>query len=230
MVLMGMDGPFGNLFLDDFDSNPFQCISRPVKSQVVQADGYNCGVGWLMFMYDTMLAFHKRPFILGGGPNDAVSHLGKYVHSQAWLKGEGTLSNEIKDVTNPLFRLVRTEMVLMMERMRWCYLLSKHCDVTRPSEWGSMIPKHKKYVESPEFLKHIQPILDLRNEDIKDWTNRQYTREANLQKKVTMGKKLPNLVSDPAMFLDPKSLATFWLERLDPGTDIGQAFIEKRKV
>jgi hypothetical protein len=85
MFLMGMRGPFGNLFVDTVATLPYPVIDRPLKSIFPQPNGYDCGVCWCLFMYDTMLLFHNRPFVVGGGQDDAFFHLGEYIHSNAYV-------------------------------------------------------------------------------------------------------------------------------------------------
>ena len=115
----------------------------------------------MLFIYDTILAFHHRPFTPEGRANtDAIHHLGHYYHTKEFLDNKCTADEEEENVTIPLCRLWRMEIMILIERIRWCYLSSKHCDITRPSDWGSMTDEHRQLVGSPGFVKFLKPILD----------------------------------------------------------------------
>ena len=63
MYMVGMDGPFGNLFLIDMESMPLPFLDRDRKVVFMQPNGYDCGLCWGLFVYDTLLAFEHRPFL-----------------------------------------------------------------------------------------------------------------------------------------------------------------------
>jgi hypothetical protein len=58
MYFLGTHGPFGNLFYDNLSTLPFKFLDRPAKSIAFQPNGYDCGICWCLFIYDTMLSMH----------------------------------------------------------------------------------------------------------------------------------------------------------------------------
>jgi hypothetical protein len=202
MFLMGMDGPFGNLFVDTTETIPYPIIYRPPKARFQQPDTWNCAVCWLLFAYDNILAFHHRPFMeTSCGDHDVQVHFGKYVHSKAWLTGKGTGQTETSKVVNPLLTLFRKEMVLIIEHMRWCFLLANHCDVIRLPSWGDIHQNHAAILDSTDHGKYVQPILDERNNDLNTPMHQLYLREKYLRKRVNDGSKIPALETDTKVFL-----------------------------
>jgi hypothetical protein len=221
MFLMGMDGPFGNLFVDTIKTMPYPIIYHPPNSRFRQPDNFNCGVCWVLFIYDTILAFHHRPFMeTSCGEHDVEANFGKYVHSKVWLSGRGTERNEIMRVVNPILTLFRKEMVLMIERMRWCFLLANNCDVTRHSSWGDIHQNHAAILDSTDHGKYVQPILDERNNDLNTPVHQLYLREKYLRKRINDGTKVPALETNTEVFLTPLLLAEMYLEKIKPGGDL----------
>jgi hypothetical protein len=182
MFLMGVHGPFGNILTDTFESLPFQFINRSVKSISFQGNGFDCGICWCLFIYDTVLALHNRPLlipILGTGKvdvkkllvMDATYHFGHYIHSSAFLANPKSV---------PLCFLWCMEMLLLIERLRWCYLSSKHCDITRPNNWGKPVEKHLLLLDSPDFKANIIPILKCRNQGSRTKVNALWKKEREM--------------------------------------------------
>ena len=141
MFLMGVEGPFGNILTDTFETLPFHFISRPIKSISFQGNGWDCGICWCLFIYDTVLALHNRPILIpisGMGKvyskrlltMDAKYHFGHYIHSPAFLANHKSVKKEKAEISGPLCLLWRMEMLLLIDRLRWFYLSSKHCDIT----------------------------------------------------------------------------------------------------
>ena len=106
MFLMGMEGPFGNLYVVTEKTMPFPLLYRAEKKKISQGNGYDCGICWCLFMYDTILAFHHRPYIMKGGSADAYAHMGNYVHSPEWLKGKRSMRDEQQYVSKPLCKIL----------------------------------------------------------------------------------------------------------------------------
>ena len=147
MYFLGTDGPFGNLFYDNLETLPFKFLSRPVRSISFQPNTWDCGLCWCLFIYDTMLAFHHRACMVSpSGKEDAVHFLGHFIHSKAFMDGQRSMDLEKKTVTQHLCKLWRFEMLQTIERLRWCYLSSRHCDITRPNDWGATTLDHQRLI------------------------------------------------------------------------------------
>ena len=174
------------------------------------------------FIYDTILAFHHRPFVSQGGSDDAFAHMGNYVHSEGFLKGKTSMRDESQYVIKPLCQLLRYEMVLMLERIRLCYILAQNCDVTRPSDWGTITKDHLDLLESTRYKKYHQhvgtPIHKL------------YVREKYLRKWVCDGKKVPSLMGDTSHLLNHKLLAEYYMKRIGKNGELTQVVANAAKA
>jgi hypothetical protein len=222
MYLMGMDGPYGNLFSTNLEDMPFPLLERPSRVVFKQPNNYDCGLCWGLFVYDTLLAFEHRPFLdKETCVDDAANFLGHFVHSQGFLKG-GSYSNETKNVLVPLCRLWRHECLLIIERIRYLYLAAKHCDITRPNEWGGMTEEHKSLVNSKTYDTHLKPILDMRDHQPRAPFHKLYLKEKYFRIRMGDKEKGPTLTTNPGMFLDFQKFAQFIRPRLLPDSTLGK--------
>jgi hypothetical protein len=215
MYFLGCNGPFGNLFKDTMESLPYKFINRPPRSISFQPNTWDCGICWCLFIYDTMLAMHQRAYmVIPSGKDDAVYHFGHYIHSKQFMNQELSSVREKTNVTTPLCKLWRHEMLEMIERLRWCFLSSRHCDITRPNDWGVTTAEHQLLLSNPLFVEHVKPVLDRRNEidnNPRSRINAVYTKEKQCRLKVLDGNKCPSIHPDPSLLLDYKRFAE-WLE------------------
>jgi hypothetical protein len=154
------------------------------QTPTIGGKGYHCEV----IVYDTILAFDKQVYMCKTtNVEDAQFHLGLYIHSQDFVKGTASTSNEWKQITKPLCSLWRYEMILLMERLRWCYLLSKYCDIERPMEWGTVTNAHNKLIASREFCTHLFPVIDRRKKSMSSKSNSMYVKECGIRKNCEPG-------------------------------------------
>ncbi len=223
MYLMGMDGPYGNLFSTNFEDMPFPLLERPQRVVFKQPNNYDCGLCWGLFVYDTLLAFEHRPFLdKETCVDDAANFLGHFVHSQGFLKKGGSYSHETKNVLVPLCRLWRHECLLIIERIRYLYLAAKHCDITRPNEWGGMTEEHKSLVNSKTYDTHLKPILDMRDHQPRAPFHKLYLKEKYFRIRMGDKEKVPTLTTNPGMLLDFQKFAQFIRPRLLPDGTLGK--------
>ena len=106
-----------------------------------------------------MLAFHQRAYMIKPvGKEDTYHYLGHFIHSKEFMDGGRSINKEKKMVTIPLCKLWRFEMLETIERLRWCYLSSKHCDITRPNDWGVTTADHQTLISGKAFIDNVLPV------------------------------------------------------------------------
>ena len=86
-------------------------------------------------------------------------------------------------------------------------ILANHCDVSRPSNWGTIRKEHKDLLDTNKFKLHLQPVLDRAVQDVGKPIHKVYLREKYFHKRVCDGSKVPSLVGDTSHFLVSKLLA-----------------------
>ena len=111
LYFMGMHGPFGNLFYDTLEIIPYKHLHRLDKTIFYQPNGYDCGLCWGLFIYDTIHAFRNQAFLVkntsASMKTDAYHCLGQYLHSEGFLNSEINSQDEWDNSRIPLCRLRR---------------------------------------------------------------------------------------------------------------------------
>jgi hypothetical protein len=208
MYFLGTHGPFGNLFYDNISTLPFKFLDRPIRSISFQPNTWDCGLCWCLFIYDTMLAFHHRAYMIAPvGKEDTSHYLGHFIHSKDFMDGKRSINLEKKMVTIPLCKLWRFEMLETIERLRWCYLSSRHCDITRPNDWGATTADHQTLISGQPFIDNVLPVINIRVEKTRPKINGVYLKEKKARMMVTDGKKFPSIDQQPILLLDIKRYA-----------------------
>jgi hypothetical protein len=116
LYFMGMHGPFGNLFYDTLETLPYKHLHHSEKTIFVQPNGYDCGMCWGLFIYDTVNAFRNRAFMVKNTSlkTDAYHFLGRYLHSEGFLNSEINSTDEWDNSRIPLCHLWQLEVLLMI--------------------------------------------------------------------------------------------------------------------
>jgi hypothetical protein len=146
------------------------------------------------------------------GKEDASHYFGHFIHSKNFMDGKRSINLEKKMVTIPLCKLWRFEMLETIERLHWCYLSSRHCDITRPSDWGATTVEHQTLISGEPFVKNVLPVINKRITSTRPKINGVYLKEKKARLMVTDGNKFPSIDQEPILLLDIKRYLA-WLER-----------------
>jgi hypothetical protein len=165
LLILALDGPFGSILSinEDFTSTiPYGFIQRDQREMFYSNMDNNGAEAWCMFMYDTMLSTNSKSLCVVETPDPLT--LGKHGHTRAYLQAnpltELMQSSESAFLTC-VYMLLREEMVLTVERLRYFYLynLNKGQAVMCPSRWGMVSEMHKSLMESTTYKQEIGPML-----------------------------------------------------------------------
>ena len=169
-----------------------------------------------------MLALHHRVYMVKPSGNaDATHYFGHHIHSKDYTDRKRSLDQEKKKVTTPLCKLWHYEMIRTIERLRWCFLSSRHCDITRPNNWGVTTKAHSDLITSKLFVDNVKPVINKRKIPTRSKVNALYAKEKTSQLKVTKGDQFPALHPRPSLLLDVKKYAEWLLQEVLPSGTLG---------
>ena len=204
---------------------PYKFLVRSPKLVAFQPNTWDCGLCWCFFIYDTMLALHHRVYMVKPSGNaDATHYFGHHIHSKDYTDRKRSLDQEKKKVTTPLCKLWHYEMIRTIERLRWCFLSSRHCDITRPNDWGVTTKAHSDLITSKLFEDNVKPVINMRKIPTRSKVNALYAKEKTARLKVTKGDKFPALHPRPSLLLDVKRYAEWLLQEVLPSGTLSSKF------
>ncbi len=166
-LFLGFTGPFANLH--NFEDN--QENNYPLLEEVTSRIGIkhpNGALGsevWCLFMYDAILSINKRALIT---TEDNTIQFGSHTHTHAYLQVKDlsdTMTQSEYSVVFYLCMLLRGEMRLVVERLRYVYLQATTHPQTQfsfPPEWG--VPGKttllNQMTTNVNFQNAVKPVLD----------------------------------------------------------------------
>ena len=174
-MLLGAEGPFGKLHkLDSKVDFVYPLLERDPRFGFYN-NGHSCQgpSAWCLFVYDTILSLNGKSLL---HDDKVVPLLGLYCHSDRVLRTpEGTQQSDDQEhsITDSLYLLLRAEMRITIERLRFLYL--DNADIVIPLNWGGVSDAHKSYVSRAPFTTLVQPLFERNQARRKRATN--YTKE-----------------------------------------------------
>ncbi len=125
-LLMGCEGPFGNILNQSIETMPYTILDRPSTTHFRQDDAHNCGVIWCFFVYDTILVFEGRGTEFHKNKKGHLSNMGfgssgclpEVLACTEWTEVTAELKNSQTCLTSLLCRTFRVELIVLVERLR----------------------------------------------------------------------------------------------------------------
>jgi hypothetical protein len=200
-MLLGSDGPFGKLYkLDKEDDYVYPLLEQDPRSGFYsKAADCQGSSAWCLFVYDTILSVNGRSL---KHADMVVPFLGLYCHSDHVLKTDKPLNADEATLNESLYLLLRAEMRITIERLRFLYLDNGDIDI--PHNWGGVSEAHTTYLSRPPFTTLVQPLLT-RNQKFRIKKASSYKEEK--QYRLNMMDSAYETLTDTAHILQSPKLA-----------------------